>query len=96
MAAAEPHADIEGTCLDLRPFTGMERSGAAPSRLHGRASLRPSGAAQESNLPIVGLPLPAGFEDGAELALGGASRVASDHLSDHRPRLSWLESFRLR
>ena len=35
-----------------------------------------SGAAQESNLPTVGLPRPAGFEDVADLALpAGLQRV---------------------
>ena len=43
-----------------------------------------NGAAQESNLPTVGLPRPAGFEDGASLALGARLRVVSDRLSDRR------------
>ena len=42
------------------------------------------GAAQESNLPTVGLPRPAGFEDGQVLGLGAGLQVVSDHLSDHR------------
>ena len=42
-----------------------------------------SGAAQESNLPTVGLPRPAGFEDGDALALGGRLQAVSDRLSDH-------------
>ena len=42
------------------------------------------GAAQESNLPTVGLQRPAGFEDSTSLALEGRLRVVSDHLSDHR------------
>jgi hypothetical protein len=39
-------------------------------------AFRPSGAAQESNLPTVGLPRPAGFEDGSDLARGTALRAA--------------------
>ena len=42
-----------------------------------------SGAAQESNLPTDGLHRPAGFEDGAGLALGGRSEAMRDHPSDH-------------
>ena len=47
-------------------------------------AIRLSGAAQESNLPTVGLPRPAGFEDSADSALGVPLRVVSDHPSDHR------------
>ena len=32
----------------------------------------------------MGLPRPAGFEDGGDLALEGRLRLVSDHLSDHR------------
>jgi len=47
-----------------------------------------SGAAQESNLPIVGLPRPAGLKT-AKVRLGvGRLKVVSDHLSDHRRRPS--------
>jgi hypothetical protein len=44
-------------------------------------AVRPSGAAQESNLPTVGLPRPAGFEVLAQLAVGerfgGVSAISS-------------------
>jgi hypothetical protein len=42
-----------------------------------------SGAAQESNLPTLGRPRPAGFEDGAHLVLEQRLRVVSDPLCDH-------------
>jgi hypothetical protein len=48
-------------------------------------AFRPSGAAQESNLPTHGLHAPAGFEDGADLALLAVCRAVGDHPSDHAP-----------
>ena len=43
----------------------------------------PSGAAQESNLPTVGLPRPGGFEDG-RFGLGSRLQTVNGHPSDHR------------
>jgi len=58
---------------------------ARDARISGQpCTFRPSGAAQESNLPTVGLPRPAGFEVETALNLGARFGGVSGILSGTR------------